>query len=106
MPPYKLTAEGRTARGITTALPKTLKEAMATFFNASGKRTSLLGSLQDPKTRVTPFIQEFGPEPAIRYTQVKEQELAMLKQLEPQKKDNLSLEQLQLKTRIYIIERY
>jgi hypothetical protein len=106
VPASKLTPEERASRGINKALPKTLKEAMANFFNAMGKRTSLLGTLQDPKARVTPFIQEFGPEPAIRYTQVKEQELALLKQLEPQKKDSLSLEQLQLKTRIYMIERY
>lgn len=101
-----MTPEDRTAHGITKPLPKTLKEAMATFFSAMGKRTSLLGTLHDPKSRVIPFIREFGPEPAIRYTQVKEQELAMLKQLEPQKKEGMSLEQVQLKTRVYMIERY
>lgn len=102
----KLTPEERAARGIKKALPKTLKEALATFFNAMGKRTSLLGTLHDPKSRVTPFIQEFGAEPAIRYTQVKEQELALLKALEPQKKDSMTTEQVQLKTRVYMIERY
>lgn len=71
-----------------------------------GKRTSLLGTLRDSKARVTPFIQQFGAEPAIRYTQVKEEELALLKQLEPQRKENMTTEQVQLKSRVYMIERY
>lgn len=106
VPASTLSAEDRAVRGIKKAIPKTLKEALSTFFSAVGKRTSLLGSLHDPNSRVTRFIQHFGAEPAIRYTQVKEQELALLKQLEPQRKDNMTLEQVQLKTRIYMIERY
>lgn len=106
VPASTLSPEDRAARGIKKPLPKTLKEALATFFSAMGKRTSLLGSLHDPNARVTRFIQHFGAEPAIRYTQVKEEELALLKQQEPQRKENMTLEQVQMKTRIYMIERY
>jgi glutamine synthetase len=106
VPASNLTPERREVMGIRKALPRTLKEALSTFFSDKGKRTSLIGTLIDPKSRVTQFIQEFGAEPAIRYTQVKEQELALMKQLEPTKRESLSVEQVQMKSRIFMIERY